>query len=241
MTQRRPTQERSWLTRAALREAAATEFERYGYLGGSVNRILDKSGKTKGSLYFHFTSKFDIAEAVLDEAEAVYTAIGEKWSADDRVEPADAIAFMVHDAADAYDRNSAVRAESRMALEFDFSDRRSSDTWQDAVADLARRADETQPFREGFTAAKFARLLATSLAGQRYIHRMVPVGEPESIHGRYDESLRRFSRLPGSIASLLTMCDIAALLTSYLANKGVWGVLAGQRWSRVWTAAVPSS
>jgi AcrR family transcriptional regulator len=191
MTQRRPPQRRSLTTRATLIDAAATEFAHHGYGDGSVNRVLHKAGKTKGALYFHFSSKFTLAEAVLDEAKAIYSAIGERWRADRGVgiAPVDAIAFMVRDAAHVYDHDMAVRAEARLTLEPEFADHRPIDSWQDAVTDLARRADETTGLREGFTADKFARVLTTTLAGQRYLDQVVPVGEPESIRSRYDESL----------------------------------------------------
>jgi len=187
MTERRTT--RSQITRATLLRSAGTEFEHYGYGGGSINRTLNTAEKAKGTLYFHFKSKFDLAEAVLDEAEAVYTAIGKQWCAEGGIDPLDAITFMVRDAAHAYDRDSAVRAEAKLTLEPVFSDRRPTKAWQNAVADLALRAHEMHPLGEGFTAEKFAQVLATMLAGQRYMAQMVPVAEPESIQGRYGESL----------------------------------------------------
>lgn len=188
---RRPPQRRSLVTRAALMKAAATEFAQHGYGDGSVNRVLREAGNTKGALYFHFPSKLALAEAVLDEAQAIYDAIGERWRAERGVgiAPVDAITFMVRDAAHVYDYDMAVRAEARLTLEPEFADRSPLDTWQSAVADLARRAAETNCLRKGFTADKFARVLTTTLAGQRYMAQVVQIGEPESIKGRYEESL----------------------------------------------------
>ncbi|WP_052073718.1 TetR/AcrR family transcriptional regulator [Rhodococcoides fascians] len=191
MTQRRAPQRRSLITRAALIKAAAHEFAHHGYGDGSVNRALRETGNTKGALYFHFPSKLALAEAVLDEAEAIYNAIGERWRTDRGVgiAPVDAIEFMVRDAAHVYDHDMAVRAEARLTLEPEFAVHRPLDRWQNAVAELARRAVETDGLREGFTADKFARVLTTTLAGQRYMARVVEIGEPESIRGRYEESL----------------------------------------------------
>jgi AcrR family transcriptional regulator len=191
MTQRRPPQQRSLITRAALIRAAATEFAQHGYADGSVNRVLHKTRNTKGSLYFHFSSKHALAEAVLYEAEAIYTAIGERWRTDRGVgiTPVHAITLMVRDAAHVYGHDIAVRAEARLTLEPEFTGHRPLHAWQNAVADLARRADETIGFREGFTAGKFARVLTTTLAGQRYMAHVVQIGEPKSIRERYHESL----------------------------------------------------
>lgn len=60
-----PQQERALQTRQALLLAAAETFDRYGYRGASVNRILRRAGLTAGALYFHFASKEELARAVV--------------------------------------------------------------------------------------------------------------------------------------------------------------------------------
>ncbi|MEO6083045.1 MAG: ScbR family autoregulator-binding transcription factor [Umezawaea sp.] len=60
-------QERAEQTRKAILEAAASRFDAVGFLGASLSDILTEAGVTKGALYFHFKSKEDLADALIDE------------------------------------------------------------------------------------------------------------------------------------------------------------------------------
>src|SRR5262249_21517961 len=46
---------------------AFEEFYRYGFQAGSLNRIIDQTGLTKGALFHHFASKQELGYAVVDE------------------------------------------------------------------------------------------------------------------------------------------------------------------------------
>ncbi|MEV3914129.1 ScbR family autoregulator-binding transcription factor [Streptomyces canus] len=59
-------QERAVRTRQAVLVAAAEIFDQVGYDAASISDILARSGVTKGALYFHFPSKKDLAQGVLD-------------------------------------------------------------------------------------------------------------------------------------------------------------------------------
>ncbi|MDH6132658.1 AcrR family transcriptional regulator [Kitasatospora sp. MAA4] len=61
-------QERAIRTRRAILEAAALVFDRFGYEGATIAEILKCAQVTKGALYFHFSSKEELARGVLDEA-----------------------------------------------------------------------------------------------------------------------------------------------------------------------------
>ncbi|GHB75369.1 gamma-butyrolactone-binding protein [Streptomyces xanthochromogenes] len=61
-------QERAIRTRNAVLEAAATVFAEHGYESATIMQILDRAQVTKGALYFHFTSKEDLARGVLEHA-----------------------------------------------------------------------------------------------------------------------------------------------------------------------------
>ena len=54
-------------TRGRILRAAFEEFYRHGYQGGSLNRIIEESGTTKGALFHHFQGKGDLGKAVLEE------------------------------------------------------------------------------------------------------------------------------------------------------------------------------
>lgn len=59
-------QERAQTTREAIIRGAAEVFESYGYGSATLSDIIQRSGVTKGSLYFHFVSKEALAHAVVE-------------------------------------------------------------------------------------------------------------------------------------------------------------------------------
>ncbi|MGY0490696.1 ScbR family autoregulator-binding transcription factor [Streptomyces sp. WG-D5] len=60
-------QERALRTRRAVLVAAAEVFDETGYEAATISQILERSGVTKGALYFHFASKEELARGVLAE------------------------------------------------------------------------------------------------------------------------------------------------------------------------------
>ncbi|WP_022905979.1 ScbR family autoregulator-binding transcription factor [Curtobacterium sp. B18] len=70
-------QQRAVETRAAILDAAASEFDERGYLGTSMDAVAERAGLTKGALYFHFTSKADLAGAVVARQHEVSRQYGE--------------------------------------------------------------------------------------------------------------------------------------------------------------------
>jgi TetR/AcrR family transcriptional repressor of nem operon len=67
--------ERTRRTRRRLLLAAAGLFGDAGYHGASLSDILAAAGLTKGALYFHFRSKYALAEALLVEVEQSRAAV----------------------------------------------------------------------------------------------------------------------------------------------------------------------
>ncbi|MEU9121702.1 ScbR family autoregulator-binding transcription factor [Streptomyces sp. NPDC048506] len=61
-------QERAIRTRRACLEAAAEIFNEYGYEAATIATIIERAQLTRGALYFHFTSKEELARGVLAEA-----------------------------------------------------------------------------------------------------------------------------------------------------------------------------
>ncbi len=61
----------------AILAAAAEEFATHGYAGASLNRIVERSGISKGGLYYYFEDKADLFGTVLDAAVTrVLAAVG---------------------------------------------------------------------------------------------------------------------------------------------------------------------
>ena len=54
-------------TRRRILKAAFAEFYRSGFQGGSLNRIVDEAGATKGALFHHFEGKQDLGYTVVEE------------------------------------------------------------------------------------------------------------------------------------------------------------------------------
>jgi AcrR family transcriptional regulator len=67
MARRLTRAEQQARTRRRLLEVAAKLFADHGYQATSLEQIAEKAGLTKGAVYSNFTSKADLALAVLDE------------------------------------------------------------------------------------------------------------------------------------------------------------------------------
>ncbi|MFI6644744.1 ScbR family autoregulator-binding transcription factor [Streptomyces sp. NPDC050504] len=59
-------QERAVRTRQAILEAAGAVFAERGYGSARISDVYKRAGMTKGAFYFHFTSKEQLAQEVLD-------------------------------------------------------------------------------------------------------------------------------------------------------------------------------
>lgn len=182
-------QERARRTRAAIVEAAASEFARRGYAAASVNTILEGSNATKGAMYFHFQSKEDLARAVLTAALDRYVAITERWKSS-TLHPFDVIHGIVIDIARGFQDDVIVRAEFRLIVEPEFYSEVQSGggrVWGLAGHELARRAQELGDLKSEFGPEKFIRVLAASMAGQRYMADLV--SDPRDLQSMFEESL----------------------------------------------------
>ncbi|WP_438297372.1 TetR family transcriptional regulator [Streptomyces sp. HUAS TT7] len=67
-------QGRAARTRAVLVEAAAAHFDREGYEGTSLAKVCGTAGISLGALTFHFPTKGELADAVMDEGRALTQA-----------------------------------------------------------------------------------------------------------------------------------------------------------------------
>ncbi|MEU6973626.1 ScbR family autoregulator-binding transcription factor [Kitasatospora aureofaciens] len=60
-------QERALRTRRLILEAAATVFDEFGYEGATIGEVVSRAGVTRGAVYFHFASKRELAQGVVEE------------------------------------------------------------------------------------------------------------------------------------------------------------------------------
>ncbi|MEV0947741.1 TetR family transcriptional regulator [Rhodococcus sp. NPDC049939] len=183
-------QERARRTRAALVESAAIEFAKRGYAAASVNTILEGSNATKGAMYFHFQSKEDLARAVLQAGVEQFTALTERWKRRTDIGPFDALHGFVVDLAKLFHTSVIVRAEFRLIVEPEFYPdvlSGGSQVWGRTAHELAVRAEGQGLLRAGADPEKFTRVLAASLAGQRYMSDMIAL--EGDLGTRFEESL----------------------------------------------------
>ncbi|MEE1831529.1 ScbR family autoregulator-binding transcription factor [Streptomyces sp. SP17KL33] len=59
-------QERAIRTRELILKAAGAVFAERGYDGATISDVYSRAGLTKGAFYFHFSSKEELAEAILE-------------------------------------------------------------------------------------------------------------------------------------------------------------------------------
>lgn len=64
-------------TRGKILGAAFVEFYRNGFQGGSLNRIVEAAGLTKGALFHYFASKQELGYAVVDEV--IEPILARRW------------------------------------------------------------------------------------------------------------------------------------------------------------------
>ncbi|MEU6811689.1 ScbR family autoregulator-binding transcription factor [Streptomyces sp. NPDC046831] len=74
-------QERAEETRRAVLQAAAHLFYERGYGATSIADISERSGRTSGAVYFHYTSKEQLALAVVNAHFAAWPALVEQHEA----------------------------------------------------------------------------------------------------------------------------------------------------------------
>ena len=67
-----PVTPKGHATRASILQTAAEVFAERGYAETTFSELIARSGLTKGAFYFHFTSKEQLALAVLEEKQRLW-------------------------------------------------------------------------------------------------------------------------------------------------------------------------
>ena len=109
-------QERARETRKSLLEAAAHLFDQQGYAGTSVNDMSARSGRTSGSVYFHYASKEGIALAVVQQGFASWPALASRYGDEDEP-PLDRLVTLSREIARALAEDPLTRAGARLWAE----------------------------------------------------------------------------------------------------------------------------
>ncbi|MFG2503301.1 ScbR family autoregulator-binding transcription factor [Streptomyces sp. NPDC048441] len=146
----RGVQERSERTRERLVHAGSELFHRHGYTNATLSDIADAAGVTKGALYFHFTSKEELADAVLQRGRDLLDgAVRELRAAG--VSPLQSIIDLTYWLARTLQEEPAVRAGFRIARERTGLLSSANDlhgVWISTVWELLRQARDTGELRK---------------------------------------------------------------------------------------------
>jgi AcrR family transcriptional regulator len=135
-------QERAEATRELILRTAAQAFDEHGYAGTSISDISRRSGLTSGAVYFHYSSKDNLARAVVEEHFASWPPLIDRLARS--AAPAlDKLIQLSFEVAGAFRDDIAVRAGSRL-----WTERKSINAplpvpfvgWIDTVAGLLEQA-----------------------------------------------------------------------------------------------------
>ena len=164
-------QKRAIATRQAVVAAAAEVFNRLGYVKAGLQEIIAESGVTKGSLYFHFSSKEQLARAVIDEGCATLeSACSQQF--DSRTPALETLIGISYVMIDPSNNDDLVLAAFRLLNEMgDFRGTGNVvfDQWISTYQALAARAVEEGDFRADTNPDEAGRLLLEMAFGTRLL------------------------------------------------------------------------
>lgn len=160
-------QDRARATRKSLLESAAHLFIEQGYVRTSINDISDRSGRTSGAIYFHYSSKEKLALAVVREQFAAWPQLTARYTAPG-VPPLEKLVALSFDIARALREDVIARAGARL-----WAERRSIDAavpapfaaWTIAVTRLLAEARASGELARGIDPSGTATTLVCAFFG----------------------------------------------------------------------------
>jgi AcrR family transcriptional regulator len=185
-------QARAAATRTNLLMGAARAFARRGYTATTTNDILDEAGATKGSLYFHFASKEEIAVAVSRLQYEIWPAV----VADARARaatPLDALLDILEETVDRFQHDIVVRASVRLTLERDLVSEEMPLPfvgWERLLCDLLQDAAAQGQLRPDVDPQVEARVMVAAYYGIQ--HRSLVLAERRDLAARCAEFWMRW-------------------------------------------------
>jgi TetR/AcrR family transcriptional repressor of nem operon len=162
-------------TRRKILEAAFDEFYKNGFQGGSINRIVDKAGTTKGALFHHFQDKNNLGYAVVEEI--VFSNIKERWldPLADSIDPIATVRKAMRQFAKEENANGRLLqgcplnnlAQEMSPLNEGFRRRLEKiySAWREALEAALARGIKAGTVRKGISPRKVAALLVAALEG----------------------------------------------------------------------------
>jgi AcrR family transcriptional regulator len=171
-----------------LVEASSELFAERGYLGTSVNDLLERAGLTRNAFYSYFPSKEALAVAIVEHTAAQWPPLIASFQAL-RAPAVDTVIALSLEVADRFRDDVVVRAGTRLSLERDTIKTLLPPPfqgWTDEIERLLSPAGEWELMGLSTPADVAARVIVTCLIGVQYLS-----GGPE---GR-DEVSRRLTEM----------------------------------------------
>lgn len=160
-------QARAEVTREAILQGSAEIFDRYGYGSATLSDVIARSGVTKGALYFHFSSKEDLARALVERYQSQLRAPSQE-ALERSGHALESVIRLSYTFADQLVNDVVVRAGVRLTLEQGVFGPMSSDSyrwWTQVVEDLVTRSAAEGDIRLPVEPPALARFLVASFTG----------------------------------------------------------------------------
>lgn len=207
-------QGRARTTRRFLLEAAAQLFDERGYTATSISDISALSGRTSGSIYFHYTSKEKLALAVVEEHFATWPPLVRRHL-EARVPPLERLVALSFTIARTFRDDVVARAGARLWME-----RKAIDAvlptpfvgWITTVTGLLAQAREDGSLAAGVEPAAAAGGIVCAFFGLHTVS--------DALDGREQIETRLCDLWHLLLAALQADPDPAALLDRVLLDSG---------------------
>lgn len=179
-------QARAVATRQQIVLGAAENFERSGYEGASLGTIVESSGITKGALYFHFRSKDELAQVVIEEQHRISIAAVEAIANLD-IPALEQIVMLSHEMARQMIDEPIVRAGIRLTLELSATDGPTGPylDWIAACEKLTEQAIAQGDILDTIDAAMLARFVISAYNGVQLVSNVLT--HRQDLEQRLDE------------------------------------------------------
>ncbi|MEU6331501.1 ScbR family autoregulator-binding transcription factor [Streptomyces sp. NPDC047049] len=155
-------QDRAVQTRKKILNAAAAVFDELGYGRATIADIVQRSGMTKGALYFHFKNKSAMAAAVITaQIEGMSGIPPHQLALQQLIDTGYLLAYQLR-------KDPIQRGASRLAMEQaakDLDTKRSNDLWLELVTGILTEARRQEELRTSVNIEELAWHFVASFSG----------------------------------------------------------------------------
>ncbi|BCF81365.1 ScbR family autoregulator-binding transcription factor [Rhodococcus qingshengii] len=201
-------QERAKISRRQILQGAADRFEVTGYGSTSMNDIVSAAQMTKGAVYFHFSSKDELAQAVIEEQHQIsisaFTAVAATGA------PAlEQLVMVCHEMGRQLVAEPIVRAGIRLTLELASADGSQGPyvAWIRELRKLAEAAKLEGDIRDDVEPESVGRVVISAFTGVQLVSNVLT--RRSDLNDRIDEL---FTLLLAGVVSDKRRSDVAELV-----------------------------